>query len=80
MGNVDAGSGSSGLCNRAGDIEMIKTMRLVRRPEPKHPRLLDTDAALETYQRQYDAMTSKYRIVGKPSWWRRLIRWMKGTR
>ena len=47
--------------------------RLVGKPE-KVVRLLDVDKALRGYQREYDEMTKKFAIVGRPSWFRRVLR------
>ncbi len=32
------------------------------------------------YEEEYDRMVQKYAIVGRPSWWRRLWRLLKGIR
>ena len=47
--------------------------RLVGKPE-KVVRLLDVDKALRGYQEAYDEMVKKYSIVGRPSWFRRVLR------
>ena len=60
---------------------MIKTMRLVRKPEPKQPRRLDVNAAHASYQSQYDQMTSKYQVRDtRKSWLKVALKWLKGIK